>query len=216
MDENLSNISNLRKEYKLNILSEENVSKNPFKQFNNWFQDVLKSGVIEPNAMILATSNKKSNPSARTVLLKNFNEKEFLFFTNYKSRKGKELKNNPFASLLFYWPELQRQVRIEGKIKKVSREMSAEYFHSRPRDAQIAAWVSNQSSKVSDRKFLDARFEELKKKFGNDEIPLPDYWGGFRLIPDYFEFWQGRENRLHDRICYDLKNKKWKISRLAP
>jgi pyridoxamine 5'-phosphate oxidase len=200
----------------LNILSEENVSKNPFKQFNNWFQDVLKSGVIEPNAMILATSNKKSNPSARTVLLKNFNEKDFLFFTNYKSRKGKELKNNPFASLLFYWPELQRQVRIEGKIKKVSREMSAEYFHSRPRDAQIAAWVSNQSSKVSDRKFLDARFEELKKKFGNDEIPLPDYWGGFRLIPDYFEFWQGRENRLHDRICYDLKNKKWKISRLAP
>jgi pyridoxamine 5'-phosphate oxidase len=216
MAENVSNLNNLRKEYKLNMLSEDSVTSNPFNQFKIWFDEILKINLIEPNAVILATANKKSKPSVRVVLLKSFDEKGFVFFTNYKSRKGKELKVNPAASLLFFWPEIERQIRIEGKVKVVSREESEKYFHSRPGESQIAAWVSNQSSKIPDRKFLESKFEELKTKFGNDEIPLPDYWGGYRLIPDYFEFWQGRENRLHDRIAYQKKKSKWKIARLAP
>jgi len=216
MAENLKNINNLRKEYKLSRLSEQSVSLNPFEQFKIWFDEILKIDLIEPNAMILATANKKAKPSARVVLLKNFDENGFMFFTNYKSRKGKEFKVNPTASLLFFWPELERQVLIEGKIKKVKREVSEKYYHSRPRESQIAAWVSAQSSMIPDRNFLETKFEQLKKKFGDADIPLPDYWGGYRLIPDSFEFWQGRENRLHDRICYRFKNKKWKIFRLAP
>jgi len=216
MAENLSNLNNLRKEYKLNMLSEDSVTSNPFNQFKIWFDEILKINLVEPNAVILATANKKSKPSVRVVLLKSFDEKGFVFFTNYKSRKGKELKVNPAASLLFFWPEIERQIRIEGKVKVVSREESEKYFHSRPGESQIAAWVSDQSSKIPDRNFLETKFEQLKNKFGDAEIPLPDYWGGYRLIPDSFEFWQGRENRLHDRICYRFKNKKWKIFRLAP
>ena len=216
MAENLKNINNFRKEYKLSKLSEESASLNPFEQFKIWFDEILKIDLIEPNAMILATANKKAKPSARVVLLKSFDENGFVFFTNYKSRKGKEFKVNPTASLLFFWPELERQVRIEGKVKFASREESEIYFHSRPRDSQIAAWVSAQSSIIPDRNFLESKFAELKSKFGNNKIPLPDYWGGYRLIPGTFEFWQGRENRLHDRICYRFKNKKWKILRLAP
>ena len=216
MAENLKNINNFRKEYKLSKLSEESVSLNPFEQFKIWFDEILKIDLIEPNAMILATANKKAKPSARVVLLKSFDENGFVFFTNYKSRKGKEFKVNPTASLLFFWPELERQVRIEGKVKFASREESKVYFHSRSRDSQIAAWVSAQSSVIPDRNFLESKFAELKSKFGNNEIPIPDYWGGYRLIPGTFEFWQGRENRLHDRICYRFKNKKWKIFRLAP
>ena len=216
MAENLSNLNNLRKEYKLNMLSEDSVTSNPFNQFKIWFDEILKIDLIEPNAVILATANKKSKPSVRVVLLKSFDEKGFVFFTNYKSRKGKELKVNPAASLLFFWPEIERQIRIEGKVKVVSREESEKYFHSRPGESQIAAWVSDQSSVIPNRNFLETKFVELKKKFGDAEIPLPDYWGGYRLIPDSFEFWQGRENRLHDRICYRKEKNKWKIFRLAP
>jgi pyridoxamine 5'-phosphate oxidase len=214
--ENLMNINNLRKEYRLNKLTEDSVDLNPFRQFRTWFDEVSKSKLIEPNAMILSTANKQSIPSSRVVLLKNFDADGFIFFTNYNSRKGRELKENPAASLLFFWPELERQIRIEGKVKTLKREESEKYFHSRPRESQIAAWVSEQSSVIPDRNFLETKFKDLKIKFGNKEIPLPESWGGFRLVPDTFEFWQGRQNRLHDRICYRKKAIGWEIVRLSP
>lgn len=209
-------INNLRREYKLNKLSEETVNKNPFAQFEEWFKEVLKVGLIEPNAMILATVDKKAKPSVRVVLLKGLSKKGFTFFTNYKSRKGKNLTENYTASLLFFWAELERQVRIEGKIKKISKAESQKYFNTRPIESRLAAWASEQSEIIPGRDYLEARFQIFKRQFKGKQIPLPPDWGGFRLVPEYFEFWQGRENRLHDRICY-LKNKKhWKIVRLAP
>lgn len=201
---------------KHSALSKSSVVKDPFAQFNLWYDEVISSKIAMPEAMILATTTADGIPSTRTVLLKEVDDKGFIFFTNYLSRKGKELEKNPNASFLFYWKELERQIRIEGRIDKISREKSEEYFNTRPRESQIGAWVSEQSSIIPDRKFLDAKFDELKKKFGDDKIPLPDYWGGYRLIPNYFEFWQGRESRLHDRICYKKIESGWEIFRLAP
>ncbi len=209
-------IQNLRREYKLNKLTEETVHKIPVKQFEIWFKDVLKLGLNEPNAMILATSDEKAKPSARVVLLKELSRKGFTFFTNYNSRKGKNLSENSSASLLFFWAELERQVRIEGKIKKISKAESQKYFDTRPIESRIAAWASKQSSVIPDRDYLAKRFQKFKEQFKAKKIPMPKNWGGFFLVPEYFEFWQGRENRLHDRISYKKVNGKWKIFRLAP
>ena len=196
-------------------LKKSSVDKNPFKQFAKWFNEVLQSGIKEPTAMTLATATKEGVPSARAVLLKDYDENGFLFFTNYESRKGKELIENPAAELLFYWMDLQRQVRISGKVEKTDREDSEQYFKTRPLKSRIGAWASKQSEIIPDREYLEKRFSEFEKKF-KDDVPLPSNWGGFRLIPECFEFWQGRESRLHDRICYLKKNEEWEIIRLSP
>ena len=196
-------------------LKKPTVDKNPIKQFAKWYKTVLKSGLKEPTAMTLATASKGGVPSARTVLLKGYDEKGFLFFTNYGSRKGRELSENPFAELLFYWMDLRKQVRISGRVEKVSKEESEKYFKTRPLNSQIGAWASRQSKIIRDRKFLEEKYKEYSEKYKED-VPLPPFWGGFRLIPERFEFWQGRENRLHDRICYLKKNGEWEIMRLAP
>jgi len=199
----------------LEPLKKSSVDKNPFKQFAKWFNEVLQSGIKEPTAMTLATATKEGVPSARAVLLKDYDENGFLFFTNYESRKGKELIENPAAELLFYWMDLQRQVRISGKVEKTDREDSEQYFKTRPLKSRIGAWASKQSEIIPDREYLEKRFSEFEKKF-KDDVPLPSNWGGFRLIPECFEFWQGRESRLHDRICYLKKNEEWEIIRLSP
>lgn len=209
-------LSNLRKNYSLNELDETSVDASPFKQFNRWFEEALSSELPEPNAMTLATANQSGEPSARIVLLKSFDESGFIFFTNYESRKGKEIFENPKAALLFFWVELERQIRIEGKIEKISRIDSFDYFRSRPHDSQIGAWCSPQSSVIPDRNFLEDRFVKLSVEFSAGNVPLPNNWGGYKVIPDTFEFWQGRASRLHDRIFYSLDNGKWEISRLAP
>ena len=205
-----------KKNNQSNELNELSINKNPFIQFNKWYESILNSNLNEPTAMMLSTADVKGNSSARIVLLKEFDDSGFVFYTNYESRKGKNLQENPKAALTFFWDEQRRQVRIEGAVEKISRETSKKYFSSRPRESQIGAWVSAQSSEVPNRDFLENKYVELKEKFGNEEIPLPDFWGGYRVIPNYFEFWQGRENRLHDRICYKKENDEWKIFRLAP
>jgi pyridoxamine 5'-phosphate oxidase len=199
-----------------NELNEGSINKNPFIQFTKWYESILNSNLNEPMAMMLSTADVNGNPSARIVLLKEIDNSGFVFYTNYESRKGKDLKENPKAALTFFWGEPQRQVRIEGRIEIISKETSKKYFSSRPRESQIGAWVSAQSSVIPNREFLENKFDELEEKFGNEEIPLPDCWGGYRVIPNYFEFWQGRENRLHDRICYKKENDEWKIYRLSP
>jgi pyridoxamine 5'-phosphate oxidase len=209
-------INNLRREYKLNKLSEKTVLKNPFKQFELWFNDVIKLNLPEQNAMVLATSDKNANPSVRVVLLKGLGNKGFQFFTNYGSKKGKNLSENTSASILFYWAGLERQIRVEGKIKKLSKAESLKYFDTRPLESRIAAWASEQSKIIPDRNFLELRYKNFEKKFSGKKIPLPPNWGGFILVPNYFEFWQGRESRLHDRISYKNQRGKWKIFRLAP
>lgn len=200
----------------MKFLSEKNIKKNPFEQFSLWYKQALKSGFIHPDAMALATASKEGRPSARIVLLKSFDEDGFIFFTNYGSRKGNELIINPGASLLFYWDKIDKQVRIEGTVKKISLKESEEYSHSRPRGSRIGALASEQSKVIKSRDELLRRFEELDKKYEGKEIPMPDNWGGFKLIPNYFEFWQSRENRLHDRIRYVKNRSGWKIQRLAP
>lgn len=209
-------LTKLRHKYVEQGLDEKKVPKNPVEQFSKWYEEALKLDLTDANAMCLATASKSGKPSARIVLLKSFNDAGFIFYTNYKSRKCDELKENPAASLLFFWAELRRQVRIEGHVEKISKKKSEEYFHSRPHDTQIGAWASLQSSVIESRNALMERFYEFRKKFGDKEVPLPHYWGGFILIPDSFEFWQGRENRLHDRIVYSHSGQSWKIGRLAP
>ena len=206
----------LRREYKLNKLTEETVHTDPVKQFEGWFKQVLKLKEPESNAMVLATADKRAKPSARIVLMKGIDKRGILFFTNYESRKGKELLHNSSASLLFFWARLERQVRIEGKVKKISKYESQKYFDSRPIESRIAAWASNQSKKIPGRDYIEERYFEFKEKFSGKKIPIPDNWGGYILMPDYFEFWQGRESRLHDRISYKKTKGIWKIFRLAP
>lgn len=210
------NLNNIRREYKLNKLSEKNVRKNPFEQFSVWFSEVLKAGLIEPNAMGLSTADNKNRPSARMVLMKDFDYTGFTFFTNYESKKGKELAENPFAALLFYWVELERQVRIEGRVKKLNKSESELYFQTRPFESKLSAIASSQSKIITDRTYLEKKIQQVKSKHPDGKVPLPDYWGGYKLIPNYFEFWQGRENRLHDRIAYKRLKRIWKIFRLAP
>lgn len=214
MQEN-TDLRNLRKNYELDQLSESNIDRDPFVQFTNWFKIVIKKKLIEPNAMILATATKNGIPSVRTVLLKEFDNKGFKFYTNYNSRKGRELAENPFASILFLWLELERQIRIEGKVVKLTRKESLDYFNQRPIKSRYGALASNQSETISDRKILEERFMKLQKKYG-DNPPMPKNWGGYRMIPNKFEFWQGRRDRLHDRICYEKTRSGWKIYRLQP
>lgn len=208
-------IRDIRRQYNKSALTGSDINKNPFTQFQKWFSDSLKSGFMEPNAMILATATPKGKPSARIVLLKGLTDKGFIFYTNYKSKKGGELKNNPFASLLFYWDRLERQIRVEGKVKKITKAQSEKYFNSRPYASRIGAWSSNQSSVITGRGELDKAFMKYSKMYP-EHVPLPEYWGGYILIPYEFEFWQGRANRLHDRLKYKKSSSGWKIERLAP
>lgn len=208
-------IAGIRKNYSKKTLDEKYVNANPIVQFELWLDDALLCKAEEPTAMTLATSTTNSKPSARTVLLKGVMEKGFVFYTNYSSRKGRELKQNPRAALVFHWRELERQVRIEGRIVKISVADSEQYFNSRPVLSRISAIVSPQSKVIPNRNYLQKIFDEYKNK-PEKEIERPNNWGGYILIPDYFEFWQGRKNRLHDRISYKLLKNGWKISRLAP
>ncbi len=211
------NLADIRDDYKMASLEESEVANNPIQQFEKWMEEVLNAELIEPNAMTLSTVGAGGKPSARIVLLKGL-ENGFVFYTNYESQKGKELAENPFASLTFFWADLQRQVRVEGKVQKISEEASINYFHSRPKGSQIGAEVSPQSAVIPNREFLEKRKEELERKYKSEsEIPKPENWGGYVLIPNRVEFWQGRSSRLHDRLVFgQKKNGDWKIERLAP
>ena len=214
----LEDIENLRKEYSASTLDVGDVNEDPLLQFGNWFGEAMAAQLPEPNAMILATSTPDGMPSARTVLLKAADEQGFVFYTNYESRKGKVLERNPRAALVFLWLELQRQVRVEGLIEKVSREESEAYFISRPKGSQIGAWVSPQSQPIAGRDILEAKTIELERQYaGAEYLPLPPNWGGFRVRPTLLEFWQGRPERLHDRFRYTLEgDRTWTIDRLSP
>lgn len=206
----------LRKEYMRERLDESAIERDPFNQFERWFAEAVKSGIEEPNAMVLATASPSGCPSARAVLLKDFDERGLTFFTNYRSRKGEELAANPRCALLFYWAELERQVRIEGRAQMVERGESEAYFAKRPRGAQIGSAASAQSSVVGSRAALEAEVQRLEAQWEGKEVSCPEHWGGYRVVPERFEFWQGRESRLHDRIVFRLENGFWQIERLAP
>jgi pyridoxamine 5'-phosphate oxidase len=209
-------IQDLRRNYKLKSLDQKDVLQNPFEQFSVWFEEAMHSNLPEPNAMILATSDKEGKPSVRALLLKGFDEKGFIFYTNYESRKGRELAENKNASILFFWPELERQIRLEGTVEKISQQESKKYFDTRPYKSRIGAWASNQSEVIDSRFVIVKKFLKYFVKFHSKEIPLPPYWGGYILKPVVFEFWQGRANRLHDRVRYKLENTIWNIERLSP
>ncbi len=209
-------LENMRNEYRLKSFSEENANPNPFRQFSLWFEEAVSSKLKDPNACTLATCGEDGMPSARIVLLKRYDENGFVFFTNYKSKKANDLHVNPKVCLNFSWLELERQIRINGVCEKISTKESLSYFLTRSRGSQIGAWVSEQSKIIESREVLQLQFAKMKEKFKSRNIPLPDFWGGYRLKPEQIEFWQGRENRLHDRILYTLDDKKWNISRLAP
>jgi len=209
-------IAQLRRDYSQEALLESDVFENPIDQFMKWFEEALSAELVDPNAMTLSTVSQDGMPSSRVVLLKGIIEEGLQFYTNYTSQKSKELEANPQAALCFYWAPLERQVRIQGTVEKLSREESADYFRQRPRQSQLGAWASSQSDRLESREELVERFEEVKKQFQDQEVPLPDFWGGYLLRPSKFEFWQGREGRMHDRICYEKKDGGWKRNRLAP
>ena len=211
---NNGDLSSLRKEYLQSGIVRKDLKSNPIEQFSLWLSQAMDADIIEPSAMSLATSD--DSIGIRTVLLKYFDEKGFVFFTNYESKKSKQIQSNPQAAILFPWLALERQVKIIGKVEKISNLESLKYFSSRPKDSQIGAWASEQSSRISSRSILIEQFALMKKKFSHGEIPLPAFWGGYRVIPTSIEFWQGRENRLHDRFIYERQENEWTISRLSP
>lgn len=205
----------LRREFTSGGLTRTELNNNPFDQFETWIEQATQAELTLPNAMSLATSDA-DEISIRTVLLKSFDEQGFVFFTNYNSKKSKQIQDNPKAALLFPWLDLERQVKISGVVEKISTLESVKYFASRPKDSQLGAWASSQSSQLSSRQVLLSQFESMKAKFIKGEVPLPDFWGGYRVVPHTIEFWQGRENRLHDRFVYKKEQDEWLISRLAP
>jgi pyridoxamine 5'-phosphate oxidase len=209
-------IADLRREYASARLDETEVDPDPIRQFSRWFDDARRAELLEPNAMTLATAAADGAPSARIVLLKSADERGFTFFTDYRSRKGRELEANPRAALVFHWGELERQVRIAGPVSRMSREENEAYFLSRPRGSRLGAWTSHQSTVIGTRADLEERLESMTARFDGGDVPLPPYWGGFRVRPDAIEFWQGRENRLHDRILYRREGGAWRVERLSP
>lgn len=216
VSEEFFKVADLRQSYESSVLVEQSVSPNPVLQFQSWFEEAVAAQVLEPNAMTLATV-ADGKPSARIVLLKVFDERGFVFYTNFQSRKGQELEQTPTAALVFWWGQLERQVRIEGSVVRVPNTEADEYFQSRPKGSQLGAWVSHQSEVIENREVVERRLQDLTQEYEGRPIPRPDYWGGYRLTPHAFEFWQGRPNRLHDRLCYrQNSSSNWQIERLSP
>jgi pyridoxamine 5'-phosphate oxidase len=211
-----SDIHNLRVDYKHEPLHEDSLDPDPIAQFRKWFDEARTSGIPEPNAMTLGTADQNGRVSCRTVLLKGYDDRGFVFFTNYGSRKARQIAENPHAALLFPWVALARQIEIAGPVEKISAAESLAYFLSRPVGSRLGAWVSDQSQVISSRNVLLTKYEELKKQFADGEIPKPDFWGGYRVIPETIEFWQGGGDRLHDRFLYAKKNRTWSHVRLSP
>lgn len=209
-------IASIRTDYRRAALGEGDVDPDPIAQFTHWFDEAIRAEVLEPNAMCLATATPDAYPSARTVLLKGVDHRGFVFYTDYRSRKGRELADNPHASLCFFWPELERQVRINGGVQRVTRAESEAYFRTRPLPSRIGAWTSTQSSVIASRDVLEADLARNTVRFEGVDVPLPDHWGGFRVVPDEIEFWQGRPSRLHDRIQYVREAGAWTRRRLSP
>lgn len=210
-------VAELRKEYMLNGLHEADLDRDPIEQFRVWFDQALSAGLPEPNAMALATATPDGRPSARMVLIKGADARGFVFYTNYQSRKGHELASNPYAALVFYWAELERQIRIEGHVEPVSAVESDTYYHSRPLGSQIGAWASAQSQVIPNREVLEQRVNELTAQYADGQVPRPPHWGGYRVVPQAIEFWQGRPSRLHDRLRYTRQDDgTWLIERLSP
>lgn len=209
-------LEEMRKQYEMNELNRSELLESPTEMFRTWFEKIEDLENIEPNAAILSTSTKKGKPSSRTVLVKEYSDNGFVFYTNYNSKKAQEIENNPYGSLIFYWHDFERQVRIQGKIRKVSRSKSEKYFHSRPRLSQISVLASYQSKRLENRNELENKVKELEKKYEGKEIPLPDFWGGYLLEHRNVEFWQGRRDRLHDRFVYTKHGRIWQTERLAP
>jgi pyridoxamine 5'-phosphate oxidase len=206
----------LRREYTVDELNEADLAQDPFDQFAHWFADATAASGYEANAMTLATADRSGRPAARIVLLKGFDKQGFVFYTNYTSRKAQEMAENPRACLVFFWHSLERQVRIDGTVTKVSRAESEAYFHVRPVESQIGAWASHQSQVIASREALQLRHDEIRDRFAGGEIPVPPFWGGYRLAPTEIEFWQGRAGRLHDRLVYVRAGSTWKLQRLSP
>ncbi len=209
-------IHDLRRDYDRNPLKKSELDPDPFAEFRKWFETARAAQILEPNAMTLGTADASGRVSCRTVLLKAYDERGLVFFTNYGSRKARQLAENPRASVLFPWLVLQRQVEVAGRVEKISAAESLTYFLSRPFGSRLGAWVSEQSSVISSRAVLVAKFDELKKRFAGGDVPKPEGWGGYRIVPETFEFWQGGHDRLHDRFRYSLRNGRWEIARLAP
>jgi pyridoxamine 5'-phosphate oxidase len=209
-------ISSIRRDYQLESLLETHVDPNPFNQFSTWWNEALSAEIDEVNAMALSTVMPTGMPSSRIVLLKGYDEKGFVFFTNYNSHKGEALLHHPFASLLFFWKELERQVRIQGRCEKIAPEESDEYYYSRPLGSRLGAWASPQSQIIKDREVLETKAQELNVQYADGIVPRPPHWGGYRVVPDSIEFWQGRSSRLHDRLLYSKEDSTWTIARLAP
>jgi len=209
-------VADLRREYALARLDEKDVSRDPIAEFARWFAEAQAAEVEEPNAMVLATATPDGAPSARVVLLKGFDERGFVFFTDYRSRKGAELEANPRAALVLHWSELERQVRITGDVTRTSAEESEAYYRSRPLGSRLGAWVSHQSQAIPSRDVLEGGLRDVERRFAGGDVPLPPHWGGYRVKPGAIEFWQGRQNRLHDRVRYTRDGDQWRIERLAP